>query len=112
MIQQEGNKEVEDFQNRVTLRSFIEKILTSKLGKYLEIFSAFGSFLGVCVYIVSTYIDGGISWMYSIDLAVMIVYLIEYLLRLFASQHRLVYVFSVWSLVEMATIAPLFFLQE
>ena len=76
----------------------------------MEVFSAAGSFFGVSVYIVSTYLDQGISWMENIDLALMVIYLFEFLLKVFASQHRIVFIFSVWSLVELATIAPLFFL--
>jgi hypothetical protein len=95
----------------VTLRLLVEKLLTSRPGRYFEICSATASLFAVVVYIASTY-TGGISWMVSIDLAVMIMYLIEYLLRLFASQHRLVYIVSVWSIVEFATILPLFLISE
>lgn len=69
----------------MTLRLLVEKLLTSKYGRYFEIFSATGSLFAVVVYIASTYVTGGISWMESVDLAVMIMYLIEYLMRLFAS---------------------------
>lgn len=74
-------------------------------------FSALGSFISCMFYIVSTYIDNGISFLEYIDIAIMCVYLLEYLLRLFAAQHRFQFVFSVWSLVDLATILPIFFIS-
>lgn len=75
-------------------------------------FSALGSFISCMFYIVSTYIDNGISFLEYIDIAIMCVYLLEYLLRLFAAQHRFQFVFSVWSLVDLATILPIFFISQ
>ena len=111
-MMQDNKQEVEDYQNKVTMRFFIEKILTSKFGRYFEIFSACGSFISCVLYIASTYMETGILWLEDIDLVVMIVYFVEYLLRLFAAQHRLQQAFSVWSIVEIVTMAPVFFLQE
>jgi hypothetical protein len=67
----------------------IEKFLTSKYGKYFEIFSACGSFFSCVMYIISTYLPNGISSLENIDLVVIIFYFIEYTLKLFAAQHRL-----------------------
>lgn len=76
---------MEDFQSHMTVRLLVEKVLTSKWGRYVEIFSAYFSFFACVLYVVSTYFEGGIWWMESIDLAIMIMYVIEYALRLFAS---------------------------
>jgi hypothetical protein len=69
----------------VSLRLFIEKYLTSKGGRYFEMFSAFGSFISCMFYIVSTYLDNGISFLEYIDISIMCLYFLEYLLRLFAA---------------------------
>lgn len=82
------DEEVENFENRITLRLYIERFLTSRSGRYFEILSAFFSFLTCMIYIISTYLEEGIFWQESLDLAIMSLFLAEYIFRVFAAQHR------------------------
>lgn len=59
-------KEVEDFENRVTLRLYIEKVLNQRWGRYLELVSGGASFISCAIYIGSTYFDE-VAWLTIID---------------------------------------------
>lgn len=63
------------------------------------------------IYIGTTYFDD-VDWLNTIDTIVCALYLAEYSLKLFAAQHRLLYIISLNSCIDMLTIFPLFVLQE
>jgi hypothetical protein len=77
--------EEEDFENKVTIRIVLEKFLTSKYGKYIEYMSGSLSFFSALLYIISTYLDEGISWEDPLDIVVMSLFLGEYTVRLIAA---------------------------
>ncbi|CAD8072511.1 unnamed protein product [Paramecium primaurelia] len=104
-------QEVEDFENRVTLRLYLEKLLSQKWGRYLDIVSGFISLTSCMIYLGTTYFNN-VDWLSTIDIIVCSLYLFEYLLKTFAAQHRLQYILEVNSAVELFTLMPLFILQE
>ncbi|CAD8213071.1 unnamed protein product [Paramecium octaurelia] len=101
----------DEYENRITLRLYIEKLLNQKVGRYLEIISGIASLASVGIYIVSTYFDS-VEWLATLDIVVCSLYLTEYLLKLFAAQHRLQYIFSDFAIIELLTLFPLFTIQS
>lgn len=86
--QLEGKQEIEDYEQKITLRLYVEKYLTSTIGRYFEIFSALGSFVSCLFYIICTYVEELYVYLLYIDFGILIVYIAEFLLRFFAAQHR------------------------
>ncbi|CAD8212795.1 unnamed protein product [Paramecium octaurelia] len=101
----------DEYENRITFRLYIEKLLNQKVGRYLEIISGIASLASVGIYIVSTYFDS-VEWLATLDIVVCSLYLTEYLLKLFAAQHRFQYIFSDFAIIELLTVFPLFTIQS
>ena len=72
---------MEDHENKLTFRQFSEKIINSKYGRALELFSTLLSAISCIVFIVSTYLDSDIIWFDEIDYSIIIIYIFEYFLK-------------------------------
>lgn len=55
--------------------------------------------------------SGSMSWFNTLDFIICIIILLEYLLRLYTAQHRLQYLLSPISMVDMLTIVPILVLK-
>ena len=102
----------EELENKITIRLILEKFLNSQYGRYIEMISVILSFFSSTLYIVSTYISGGITWIDPLDIVIMSFYLVELSIRLIAASHPFHFIISVWSIVDLSTIIPLLFIEK
>mmetsp|Transcript_10606 Transcript_10606/g.9174 ORF Transcript_10606/g.9174 Transcript_10606/m.9174 type:complete len:91 (+) Transcript_10606:19-291(+) len=78
-------QDIDENETKATLRQNIEKVLNGNYGKLIEKFSTFLSFFSIVVYVIRTYVDDEVKWFNYVDIGIMVFYLIQYALELFAS---------------------------
>jgi voltage-gated potassium channel len=96
--------------DEVSLRVKLENLLTSTLGKIIDRISLLFSLVSFSIHIADTYQDGILADFYWIDISIMIFYVFEYLLYLYSAQHKLMFLLSYASLINISTFAPLTFI--
>lgn len=68
----------------LSFRMEVEQLLNSKYGRYIETVSCLLSLASSALYVVSTYTDS-ISFLREIDLVVILLYALEFALKLYVS---------------------------
>lgn len=95
--------------DEISLRVKLENLLTGTLGKGIDRVSLMFSLVSFAIHIADTYKNGILQSFFWIDVGIMVFYIFEYLLYLYSAQHKLMFVLSYASLVNIATFAPLAF---
>ena len=97
---------------KISVRQIIEKFLNQKYGRYIELVSSLISLFSCIIWLVQSYVGHKLEWFESVDIAFLIYYLLEYTLRLYTAQNRLNFLFSYWSLIDLATLVPLILIEN
>jgi hypothetical protein len=98
-----------DEEEQTPFRSMIEKLLVShRYSIFIEIFTASLSLLSSAFYVASTYVSSSFLWLDSMDIVVCCFFLIEYLLILYISQHRMQLILSPSSILDLFIIFSVF----
>eukprot|EP01022_Parablepharisma_sp_SALTPOND_P016481 TRINITY_DN2420_c0_g1_i1.p1 TRINITY_DN2420_c0_g1~~TRINITY_DN2420_c0_g1_i1.p1 ORF type:complete len:1016 (+),score=87.41 TRINITY_DN2420_c0_g1_i1:1170-4217(+) len=91
-----------DEEEQTPLRSVLEKLLISQgYNVYIEFCTAFLSLFSTGFYVASTYLSDGFGWLDSLDIAICTFFLVEYLMVLYISQHRMQLIVSPSSLLDL-----------
>jgi hypothetical protein len=96
--------------DEISLRVKVENLLTGTLGKIVDRISLLVSFVAFVVHLMDTYIPGILQKFFWVDVGIMIFYVFEYLLYLYAAQHKVFFLFTVESLINITTFSPLCFI--
>ena len=93
------------------LKTLVEKNDT-KAGRYFDFFIQFLITLSLIAFSLETLpnkSDELSFWLYIIEVFTVIVFSIEYLLRLFVSDNKLKFIFSFYGLIDLFAILPFYF---
>lgn len=90
---------------------FYLKDCTTPTGKFIEFFLLSVNLAACVLYVVKTYHDADESHavLQGFEIGVVSVFIVEYLLRLWVSRHKLRFVFSFYAVVDLLSIMPIFF---
>jgi hypothetical protein len=94
----------------ISLRVKIEGLLTGTLGKVIDRISLLLSFVSFVIHLTDTYVGGILTKFFWVDVSIMIFYVFEYLLYLYAAQHKMLSILTVTSIVNISTFMPLTFI--
>ena len=91
-------------------RQMLENILVAKNYRmYLEINAGALALISSTLYIYTTYRDSTPLWYNWLDACVCFMFLLEYILRLYISQHKFQLFLTSWSLLNLFIISTVFF---
>jgi hypothetical protein len=96
--------------DEISLRVRLENLLTGNLGKAIDRISLLFSLVSFAIHIADTYKSGILQSFFWIDVGIMIFYVGEYLLYLYSAQHKVMFLLSSSSVINIATFAPLCFI--
>lgn len=94
----------------MNLKSIIEKN-TTKAGRYFDFFIQFLIILSLIAFTLETLpnLSEEFSyWLYIIEVFIVIVFSIEYLLRIFVSDNKLKFIFSFYGIIDLFAILPFY----
>jgi voltage-gated potassium channel len=100
----------EEIEVTVSLRIKVEKLLSGQFGRVIDYISTFLALTTYVLYIINTYSHNLDFVFETADIGVMSLYAMEYILKLYASQHKGQYVVLSESLIEFLTLSPLFYI--
>ncbi|AFY69710.1 Ion transport 2 domain protein [Thalassoporum mexicanum PCC 7367] len=94
---------------RKQLSFYLEDIRTP-LGKSIHMAIAVLVLISSGIFVAQTYdLPGSISlWLSYLDTAILVVFAIEYVLRLWSAEQRVAYFFNVYALIDLLAILPFF----
>ena len=93
------------------IRQFLDKFFTFEKRKYFDGLISIMSLISFSIYLILTYIPEYLYYKDYIDYVFCIGYLIEYILYMLLAQHRIQYIISFKSLMDIITISPLFLIS-
>jgi len=98
-----------DEEEQTPLRSVLEKLLVSQgYSVYIEFCTSFLALFTTAFHVGSQYDSTSFKWLDSLDIAVCTFFLIEYLMILYISQHRMQLILSPLSLLDLFIIFSVF----
>lgn len=95
---------------KLNIRQFIDKEFTYEKRKFLTIIISFMSFASFLIYLLFTYYTDLLYILDYFDYAFCSVYLLEFILYLLLAQHKIQYILTTKSLIDLIIISPIFFL--
>ncbi len=99
----------EEEEEQTPLRSVLEKLLISQgYSVYMEFCTSFLALFTTAFYVASTYVSDSFGWLNSLDIAICSLFLVEYLMVLYISQHRMQLILSPSSLLDLFIIFSVF----
>ena len=100
---------VEEEEEQTPLRSVLEKLLVSQgYNVYIEFCTSFLALFSSAFHVASTYVIRSFDWLDSLDIAICSLFLVEYLMVLYISQHRMQLILSPSSLLDLFIIFSVF----
>jgi hypothetical protein len=96
--------------DEISIRVKLENLLTGNLGKAIDRISLLFSLVSFAIHIADSYQGGILEGFFWIDVGIMIFYVGEYLLYLYSAQHKVMFLLSYASVINIATFAPLAFI--
>lgn len=99
----------------LSLRIKIEKLVSGRFGSIVDLISLSFTVITFTLHLLQTYFNDIFEYLLKYDVIVMFFFAVEYLMqyslltRLYVSQHKIAYIFSVYPMICLFTITPLFF---
>ena len=102
----EYTEEVEEEQRKKNLRQILDKLLTKQRMVIIKLSVAIIAGISCVFYVICSYITSFFKYMNYFDIFVFICFLLYYLIELILAHHRLPYIFSMNSLLQLLTMLP------